>query len=66
MFGGRSGKEASPDEIRQAIFLISGTAGFPAMMAALSWVEDIVGREAWPTARDTMPIQRDAGTARLA
>ncbi|UTW10335.1 carboxymuconolactone decarboxylase family protein [Marinobacterium rhizophilum] len=33
---------ASQDEIRHAIVLLTSTLGFPAMMAALSWVEDIL------------------------
>jgi 4-carboxymuconolactone decarboxylase len=33
---------ASPDEIRHAVFLALTTLGFPAMMAASSWVEDIL------------------------
>lgn len=34
---------ASPEEIKQVIFLSLTTIGFPSMMAALSWVEDITG-----------------------
>jgi alkylhydroperoxidase/carboxymuconolactone decarboxylase family protein YurZ len=34
---------AKPAEIRQAIMLAAGTIGFPAVMAALSWAEDILG-----------------------
>jgi alkylhydroperoxidase/carboxymuconolactone decarboxylase family protein YurZ len=34
---------ASADEIRHAVVLLTSTLGFPAMMAALSWVEDILG-----------------------
>jgi alkylhydroperoxidase/carboxymuconolactone decarboxylase family protein YurZ len=30
----------TPEEIRHAILLATTTIGFPAMMAALSWVED--------------------------
>ncbi|WP_020682862.1 carboxymuconolactone decarboxylase family protein [Marinobacterium rhizophilum] len=33
---------ASREEIRHAIILLTSTLGFPAMMAALSWVEDIL------------------------
>jgi len=33
---------ASPDEIRHAIVLLTNTIGFPNMMAALSWVDDIL------------------------
>nr|WP_067286271.1 carboxymuconolactone decarboxylase family protein [Marinobacterium profundum] len=33
---------ASADEIRHALLLLTSTLGFPAMMAALSWVEDII------------------------
>jgi len=33
---------AGPDEIRHAVLLATTTAGFPRMMAALSWVEDVL------------------------
>lgn len=33
---------ASPAEIRHAVILVSNTVGFPAVMAALSWVDDII------------------------
>lgn len=33
---------ASPDEIRHAIVLLTNTIGFPNMMAALSWVDDVL------------------------
>ncbi len=33
---------ASQDEIRHAIILLTSTLGFPTMMAALCWVEDIL------------------------
>ncbi len=36
---------ATPDEIRQAVLLALTTIGFPSMMAALTWVEDILGAE---------------------
>ena len=38
--------KAKPEEIRQAIMLAAATIGFPAVMAALSWADDIldVGR----------------------
>lgn len=34
--------DASPDEIRHAIRLALTTLGFPTMMAALSWVNDVL------------------------
>ncbi len=34
-----------PDEIRQAIILSLTAIGFPRMMAALTWAEDILGKE---------------------
>jgi 4-carboxymuconolactone decarboxylase len=34
---------ATPDEVRHAALLAVTTLGFPSMMAALSWVEDVVG-----------------------
>ncbi len=33
---------ASPEEIRHAVFLSTTTIGFPNMMAALSWADDIL------------------------
>lgn len=33
---------ATPEEIRHAIVLLANTIGFPGMMAALSWVDDIL------------------------
>jgi alkylhydroperoxidase/carboxymuconolactone decarboxylase family protein YurZ len=32
----------SPDEIRHVVLLATPTIGFPAMMAALSWVDDVL------------------------
>jgi 4-carboxymuconolactone decarboxylase len=32
----------SPDEIRHAVLLATPTIGFPTMMAALTWVEDVL------------------------
>ena len=32
---------ASPDEVRQAVLLSLTTIGFPSMIAALTWIEDI-------------------------
>ncbi len=34
-----------PDEIRHAILLASTAIGFPRMMAALTWAEDILDKE---------------------
>ena len=34
-----------PDEIRHAVLLASTTIGFPRMMAALTWAEDILNKE---------------------
>ena len=34
---------ASAEEIRQALMLIAPTIGFPNVIAALSWAEDILG-----------------------
>ncbi|HWN37859.1 MAG TPA: carboxymuconolactone decarboxylase family protein, partial [Gammaproteobacteria bacterium] len=31
---------ATPDEINHAILLLTSTIGFPAVAAALSWVDD--------------------------
>ncbi|GGO78698.1 hypothetical protein GCM10011348_11260 [Marinobacterium nitratireducens] len=33
---------ASDDEIRHALLLLVSTIGFPAVMAALSWVDDVL------------------------
>ncbi len=35
----------SPDEIRHVALLATTTLGFPSMMAALTWVEDVLGRK---------------------
>ncbi len=35
---------ASPDEVRHALILITSTIGFPTVMAALSWAEDVLGK----------------------
>ena len=32
----------SPEEIRHAVVVLTNTIGFPNMMAALSWVDDIL------------------------
>lgn len=34
---------ATPEEIRQALMLIAPTIGFPTVIAALSWAEDVLG-----------------------
>lgn len=34
----------SPDEIRHAILLAFTTAGFPAMIAAMKWVDEVIGK----------------------
>lgn len=36
---------AKPDEIRHAVVLLTSTIGFPAVSAALSWVEDVLERK---------------------
>ncbi len=33
----------APDDIRQVVLLAIPSLGFPAMMAAMTWVEDILG-----------------------
>lgn len=33
---------ASPQEVRHVVLLATTTLGFPAMMAGLSWVEDVL------------------------
>ncbi|WP_370280598.1 carboxymuconolactone decarboxylase family protein [Pontibacterium sp.] len=33
---------ASTDEIHHAIILLTSTIGFPAVMAALSWIDDVI------------------------
>jgi 4-carboxymuconolactone decarboxylase len=33
----------APDEIRHVALLATTTLGFPSMMAALTWVEDVLG-----------------------
>jgi 4-carboxymuconolactone decarboxylase len=34
---------ATPEEIRHVVLLVTTTLGFPAMMAAMTWVEDVFG-----------------------
>ncbi len=34
---------ASREEIHHALILLTSTIGFPAVMAALSWVDDVIG-----------------------
>jgi alkylhydroperoxidase/carboxymuconolactone decarboxylase family protein YurZ len=34
----------APDEIRHVVLLAATTLGFPGMMAAMTWVEDVLGR----------------------
>jgi alkylhydroperoxidase/carboxymuconolactone decarboxylase family protein YurZ len=34
----------APEEIRHVVLLATTTLGFPSMMAALTWVEDVLGR----------------------
>ena len=34
---------AVPREIRQALIVLTSTIGFPTMMAALSWVDEVLG-----------------------
>ncbi|GIV01831.1 MAG: carboxymuconolactone decarboxylase family protein [Armatimonadetes bacterium] len=36
---------ASPDEIRHVALLSTPTLGFPNMMAALSWIEDVLDEQ---------------------
>jgi 4-carboxymuconolactone decarboxylase len=36
---------AEPEEIYHAIVLLTSTIGFPTVSAALSWVEDIIGKK---------------------
>ncbi len=36
---------ATPDELRHAIILLISTVGFPRASAALSWVEDVIGKK---------------------
>lgn len=35
----------TPKEIRHAVLLAVTTLGFPSMMAAMSWVDDILGKK---------------------
>ncbi len=48
---------ATPEEIRHAILLLTSTIGFPTVVAALSWVDDVLenGRR---TGRTTTPPAR--------
>lgn len=40
---------ASPAEIRHAVLLAVTTLGFPAMMSALTWAEDVLSRKRPPS-----------------
>jgi 4-carboxymuconolactone decarboxylase len=36
---------ATPEEVRHALFLLVTTIGFPTVMAALSWVNDVLKKK---------------------
>jgi AhpD family alkylhydroperoxidase len=36
---------AKPDEVRHAVVLLASTIGFPAVSAALSWVDDVLEKK---------------------
>jgi len=36
---------AKPDEVRHAVVLLTSTIGFPAVSAALMWVEDVLDKK---------------------
>ena len=36
---------AKPEEIRHAVVLLTSTIGFPRVSAALSWVDDVLGKK---------------------
>lgn len=36
---------ASPEEIYHSIILLTSTIGFPTVVAALSWADDVIGKE---------------------
>ena len=48
---------AAPDELRHVILLSLTTIGFPAMIAAMTWVEDVLQAE--PTAEESKNIGYD-------
>ena len=33
---------ATPEEIRHAVLVLTGTIGFPTVAAAMSWVDDVI------------------------
>lgn len=37
---------ATPEEVQHAVIAVTSTIGFPNVMAALSWVNDVAGRPA--------------------
>jgi AhpD family alkylhydroperoxidase len=47
---------ASPDEIHHALLLLTSTIGFPTVVAALSWVDDILDK---PRKRPNTRIPHD-------
>ncbi|MEW6594125.1 MAG: carboxymuconolactone decarboxylase family protein [Thermodesulfobacteriota bacterium] len=36
---------ATPEEIRHSLMLLTSTIGFPTVTAALSWADDLLGRQ---------------------
>lgn len=36
---------ASPEEIRHAVIVLTSTIGFPAVAAALAWVDDVIEKQ---------------------
>ena len=36
---------ARPEEVRHAVILLTSTIGFPAVAAALAWVEDVIEQQ---------------------
>ncbi|WP_448646878.1 carboxymuconolactone decarboxylase family protein [Pseudomonas mohnii] len=37
---------ATPEEIRHALIALTSTIGFPTVVAAISWAQDVLGEEA--------------------
>jgi len=36
---------ASVEEVRHSLMLLTSTIGFPTVVAALSWIEDVLGQD---------------------
>jgi AhpD family alkylhydroperoxidase len=54
---------ATPEEVRHVVLLALTTTGFPATTAALTWVEDVLPRDAAETLPTPQKRDADSGAA---